>query len=488
MVVVAATVAIILIVIMIFTKDKNENNTLSTANNNNDYQNSSSFDTPYFIPSTLQILSNDDDSAPTEQYEAQISLFLQTSDTWPSGRTTSSRRRQQQSPQPRVLHVIKTRLMQEQASLHHLNRARLLLFRTFSLPTMASQTQQNFIWMIKVDPLLHGTAILHELIQYVQEYMIYNNTYIIGSNNNYRIQNEKVTGSIRDGSEVFDLLNCRIYTGDPVRFQLALSLYEAPLPLLETRLDADDGLHTDLIATMQHTALDHFQKHAHVQWMYFCCRRHMEWHWIDPLTTTTITADPNTTRSHDPSSSYVAHLVHRYGVLQGVTHTHLCITPGITTAYNSHTREHTVPVFAHDEIVKKLRGDPKNPDHDTTTTGVDCGYGEGNSSLCLQFIETFLFEAIRSRTPTSAGMLQIQPKQIYDTVYIHYMFWNVLYSSFLGVTRANMKFIQDYFNTHIIEICRDNLIGQCTTGHSCKESAKLELQQLIQSRQQLQQH
>ena len=169
-------------------------------------------------------------------------------------------------------------------------------------------------------------------------------------------------------------------------------------------------------------------------------------------------------------------MIHQYGVLQGVTHTNLCITPGITTAYNSHTRERSVPVFAHDELVKQIRN----------STTMDCGYG-GNSSRCLQFIETYLFEAIRSRTPTSAGMLQIHPKQVYDTVYIHFMFWNVLYSSFLGVTRTNMRYIQEYFNTHIIDIARDNLLGQCTTGHSCKESAKLELQQLIQSRQQQQQ-
>jgi hypothetical protein len=37
---------------------------------------------------------------------------------------------------------------------------------------------------------------------------------------------------------------------------------------------------------------------------------------------------------------------------------------------------------------------------------------------------------------------------------------------------------------HLIDIAHDNLLGQCTTGHSCKESAKQELQQLIQSRQQ----
>jgi hypothetical protein len=381
----------------------------------------------------------------------------------------------------RVLHVIKTRLMQEQSTLFHLNQARLLLFRTLTLPTMAQQTQQNFIWMIKIDPLLHNTPLLHEFITYVQQYMKYNNTYIIASNTNYRIQNEQRMGSIRDGAEVYDLLNCRFYTGDQYRLELFLSLYEAPIVLLETRLDADDGLHMDFIHTVQGTALQHFQHHPSLQWMYYCCRRHIEWYWIDPLTTST------TTTSSSSSSSYLSSMIHQYGVIQGVTHTHLCITPGITTAYNRYTLETSVPVFAHDELVRTLQTNTvqhDTPTKNTNTNRIDCGYGMGNTSHCLQFIETFLFEAIRSRTPTSAGMLQIRPKQIYNSTYIHYMFWNVLYSSFGGVTRANMRYVQEYFNTHIIDIARDNLLGQCTTGHSCKDSAKLELQQLIQSRQQ----
>ena len=386
--------------------------------------------------------------------------------------------------------------MQEQSSLHHLNRARLLLFQTFTLPTMAQQTQQNFIWMIKVDPALHNTVVLHNMISSVQQHMIYNNTYIIASNHNFRIQNTPLFGSIRDGAELYDIVHHqhRIYTGDRIRFEQMMVLVAAPIPLLETRLDADDGLHTNLIHTIQQTALQQFQYYPTLQWKYYCCRRHMEWHWIDPLIRTTTTKHHPKTHHNtidsvsssaaaSLSSSYLPQMIQQYGVLQGVTHTHLCITPGITTAYNSHTRERSVPVFAHDTLVQQLRMGRTSSTSSNTTNPIDCGYG--NSSFCLQFIETFLFEAIRSRTPTSAGMLQIQPKQIYDTTYIHYMFWNVLYSSFMGVTRTNMRYIQEYFNTHIIDIARDNLLGQCTTGHSCKESAKLELQQLIQSRQEL---
>jgi hypothetical protein len=492
--------------------------------------------TPYYVP-RLQILSNDDNTPPN--YEPQIQQYLQTSRHWPSGSRSSSgstsgssvsRQRSLTASSPRVIHIVKTRLMQEQATLQQLNTARLLLFHTFTLPTMAQQTQQNFVWFIKVDPALHNTRLLHELVLYIQEAMLYNNTYIIGSNRNFRI-NEHFPGAVRDGAEIFDMMNCKIYSGNQERLELLMSLYEAPIPILETRLDADDGLHIELLDTIQRTALQTFEQYPTVQWMYYCCRRHMEWHWMDPLHPISILSTSKSMASVIASSqshhnfnhnnqSVLQTMIQRYGTLQGVKHTNLCITPGITTAYNSHTREAVVPVFAHDELVKKIKltsstssgsasstitnhthhhhhHSTKESDksHRTSTnenttesstsinTKIDCGYTNGSSYNCLQFIETFLFEAIRSRTPTSAGMLQITADHIYDSAYVHYMFWNMLHSSF-GIVRSHLRYVQQYISDNLIPISQDNFLGQCTTGHSCKESAKKELQQLILSRQQ----
>jgi cytoskeletal protein RodZ len=485
---------------------KHKNRTsLSSSSSSSSSSDNNTIITPYYIPS-LRIVSNDNDTPATEIQEDIIQQYIQTSSSWPlgdTGRRGTSQAHEQHdddtpSP-PRVLHIIKTRLMQEQSTLYELNKARLLLFRIFCVPTIAQQTIQNFIWIIKIDPELHNTNILYELIIYIQETMIYNNTYIIGSNTNFRI-NEKFPGAWRNGAEVYEIMNCKVYTGNQHRLQLAMSLYDANLPILETRLDADDGLHIQYIQTVQDKALTTFHLHPHVQWVYYCCRRHMEWHWIDPLQFSNSNSKNHYEREDkednvgEVSSTSLRNMLIQYGTIQGVTHTNLCITPGITTAYNSYTKEHMVPVFAHDELVKKIKlqstsssskssSIENHTNHNNNT--IQCGYT--NTSYCLQFVETFLFEAIRSRCPTSAGMLQIQTNmnsihtQNTNTFYIHYMFWNMLYQSFT-ISRQHIRYIQEYITEHLIPIANDNLVGQCTTGHSCKESAKHELQLLIQSR------
>lgn len=376
-----------------------------------------------------------------------------------------------------VIHIVKTRFMQEQGHLPQLCRARLALFRIVCLPTMAQQTQQNFLWIIKVDPALHNTTILQEMISYVQQYMKYNNTYLVASNTNFRV-NENFPGAWRDGAESHDLLQSRVYTGDRPRLEYAMALYDAAVTILETRLDADDGLHVQFIETVQATAQDLFARYPQVQWMYWCSRRHMEWHWTDPVLFQSQNTMSATTSLHDngkktkgrPLSPSLAKMLADFGTLQGVTHSNLCITPGIATGFARGTRESDVPVFAHDELVKKIQH---------ADTGIDCGWPD--TSSCLQFIETFVFEAIRSRTPTSAGMLKIQADAPYDSYWVHFVFWNMLEESF-GIRREELQWMQRYLTEHLIEIASDNLLGQCTTGHSCKESAKQELEQLIAAR------
>jgi hypothetical protein len=94
----------------------------------------------------------------------------------------------QSANDPVVVHLLKTRFMQEQGHLLKLSKARLALFRVFCLPTIAQQTIQNFIWIFKVDPALHNSVLLQEFISFVQMYMIYNNTYIVASNSNFSCQ------------------------------------------------------------------------------------------------------------------------------------------------------------------------------------------------------------------------------------------------------------------------------------------------------------
>jgi hypothetical protein len=97
--------------------------------------------------------------------------------------------------------------------------------------------------------------------------------------------------------------------------------------------------------------------------------------------------------------------------------------------------------------------------------------GLQNSKDCLQFVENFVFEAIRSRSPTSAGMLRVEivPKEIATDPWLYYAYMNMIHGKF-GISQQHLSWMNRYFSDHMIEIARDNLLGQCTTGHSCKVS------------------
>lgn len=370
------------------------------------------------------------------------------------------------------IHIVKTRFMQEQGNLTSLGAARLALFRVFCLPTIAQQSTQHFLWIIKTDPDLH-MSILSQLVDSV---MHLPNVYVVASNVNFRV-NEKFPGGWRDGAEGADLVRSRIYSGDQTVLEQAMAL-QNDFPVLETRLDADDGLHVQFLQMVQQTALKQWRKHPDLEWMYWCSRRHMEWHWMDPHANTRASF----TRDFMMPES-LTDMVYSYGALQGGSHSRLCITPGITTGYAVGTRESDVPVFAHDELVRKIKGVEGMSNNDNNNGVMIKGCGLEKTADCLQFIESFVFEAVRSRSPTSAGMLKIQAEvdKLHNTWWVNYAFWNMLQQSF-GIHRDSLQWMNAYLADHLIDIARDNLLGQCTTGHSCKESARGELEQLIASR------
>lgn len=331
-----------------------------------------------------------------------------------------------------VLHMVHTRFMQEQSQLHALAWARLALFEAFCLPTMAQQSSRRFIWIIQTDPKL-DTEILSRLKALLSPYP---NFYLVLSNKNFRI-NRQFPGAWRGGAEAEDLRRSPVLTGNMALLHQAMDLSEVK-HVLETRLDADDGLHVNLIEHIQERALFRFQQPT-IRWTYWCTRRHLEWHWMD-----------------DPQ--------HEFGVLTGVAHDKLCITPGITVGFPVGTQEADVPIFAHDKIVVTLRDMPPEQ-----------GCGATKALDCLDFIETHSFEAIRSRTPTSAGMLHVDltPKQLKaNTPFLSFMYWDTVHNLF-QLNRPQIRLVNRYLTDHLIDIAKDNLYGQCTTGHSCKVSAPI---------------
>jgi len=338
-----------------------------------------------------------------------------------------------------MVHIVNTRFMQEQGDLVALAKARLSLFQVFTLPTMARQTTQDFIWIVKTDPNL-DRRILREMIQELKPYP---NFFLVASNNNYRV-NEAFPGGWRDGQEVEDLSKSRVYTGNQQLLEAAMSRANTHDVILETRLDADDGLHLSFIEALQKTATESFVDNMGVvpKWKYWCSRRHIEWHFSEKK------------QGEDTIWDEIV----KFGGLAGIQHTNLCITPGFTVGFAPGTREAEVPIFAHDKLIKRVRDLP-NED----------GCGLDKPSDCLEFVENFVFEAIRSRTPTSAGMLrvEIESKELATDSWLYYAFISMVQAKF-GIPLQHLEWTNRMLSENLVEIARDNLQGQCTTGHSCK--------------------
>jgi hypothetical protein len=61
--------------------------------------------------------------------------------------------------------------------------------------------------------------------------------------------------------------------------------------------------------------------------------------------------------------------------------------------------------------------------------------------------------------------------------------WQLLEERF-AMNQTKIQETQSFLVEHQQQIAYENLLGQCTTGHSCKKKAKQELQQYIQNQQQ----
>lgn len=420
---------------------------------------------------------DDQEASGTKQ---QIIAWLQN----PSSSSSSINEDLQSWDRP-LVHIVNTRFMQEQGHLKALGRARLHLFRTFCLPTMAHQSTQDFLWIIKIDPNL-DIGILEDLIQ---DLKAHSNIYLVASNVNFMIRDKhEPKHSWRDGAEIEDLLRSTIYTGDPGRLYRAM-LQKDKQVVLETRLDADDGLHKYYLQRIQKKALDQFGVVPHVEettqpnppprWLYWCTRRHIEWHGgIQPGAF--FGSIDNLLASSAQNSDY-------YGSLLVVQHSKLCITPGITVGFGIGTDASEVPIHSHDKLLHRIHS--LEPEY-------ACGYRK--ASDCLELVEDMLLVAVRARTPTSAGMQRVEvadgvstdknstsarkkKEPPHPSPIKMYLFWDLLHDDFF-VLREQIQFTNRYILNHMLDIAKDNLEGQCTSGHSCKDATKEKLLKIIEEK------
>ena len=153
----------------------------------------------------------------------------------------------------------------------------------------------------------------------------------------------------------------------------------------------------------------------------------------------------------------------------------------MTVGYNVGVDPKTVPVHPHDVLYRELVDS-----HDCIDSSLeDSHYDDdqkdsSSSSTCLELVEDLLFCAIRSRTLTSAGMRHVLLERKYvPKEELREKFWQLAYLRFrLNMTEAIST--RRYLLDHVADIATENLHGQCTTGHSCKQQAQQDLEAYVE--------
>jgi hypothetical protein len=440
-----------------------------------------------------------------------------------------------------LVHIVNSRFQQHGHNLTAIGQARLELFETFCLPSMLHQTIQprvqpmsnnsnakpttpqmyRFLWIIKVDPALDIQ--LRSRLQSILE--PYPNFFLVGSNNNFGASYGTgiEPGSWRNGMAGEDVLfgnvttnvtheyqrkyGTPIYTGDVSLLRRAHAQRSTKI-ILETRLDADDGLPSHYLEEIQSSAIRHLsidpneqyfngtsptididdESEENVQqneeegekeeeeeeeddeftseveelqgkakWLYWCIPHSISWH----PTMLENGFDPHRPiQEGDPGRL----------LLDTNKGNIICMTPGLTSGMSVGTQDSDMPRYSHYDLLNQLKRFTHNPRN-------NCGVHK-LSIPCLQVLEE---EAVRSRTPTSAGMKNVELSSALNyTVEEMEDQWQYMFHTF-GIQRDRAVACNSYIQKNLVSILQDNLQGQCSHGHSCKTKARLQLLSMIEA-------
>lgn len=336
-----------------------------------------------------------------------------------------------------LVHVVRTRFMQFQPKLVHLARARLNLFRVFCLPLIRDRKgdDDSFLWTIRVDPDLDQET-MSELLGLLQDNkdVASPRIIVIASNENpHFVHEEPSLETLLWGS-----------------LELWQSYYDAAMrniTVLETRLDADDGLSGAFVREIQQHV--HRNPPAAGVPRVYCVRTHLEWE-QEPLQSSL--ADSGTE-----------------GVLLGLR-TRICVTPGLTYVYP--------PGSLFNGAADRLPAKHHHIHH----TLPRCSDSVKEACLVRLTGPGDVPLAIRARSITSAGMMRVVHGNIPKTARspeLQENAWHYLMPQF-GLTRDSVRAVKMYLEgPEKNSIVKEALEGQCTAGHSCKTGSKLALEELL---------
>jgi hypothetical protein len=393
-----------------------------------------------------------------QNLRAPISWKSRTSD----GNGVSDGSDDEEEEEPDLVHIVHSRFMQHQPFLIQLGLARLELMEEFFMQSLQKQTFPNFLCVIRTDPDL-DLALRRPLLDLLEKLNV--SYLVIAGNDSPHFQYLDIIKhqlSLKGSSNIIggDVEAAKKYLGKSRN-------------VMETRLDVDDGLNRHFAEDIQSLAMDHFDAFHNNKtdsaWKIWCAGSYMEWQFHSPKMRELM---DQRTKPHDSGSLVFLR-------------SNFCITAGLTIAY-----------VAPKQTVEKLKLDfPSTNKHNKLHLTIPkCDSKRAHSAGCFDYFN-LVPTALRARTPSSAGMqnilwssLQNDTKRITTAGQRRYRkaaatqnakFWNAT-DYFFDFDEPTARKIHAYLETHMRQIAQDNLEGQCTNGHSCKDESRLLLQSIIQ--------
>lgn len=333
-----------------------------------------------------------------------------------------------------IVHVFTSRFQQHQAELKHLAKARMELLKAFTLPSLQQQTNQEFLWILRVDPHLD-----HETMSSLLDATKSMSNLVI------HLTNENREGFRNIPKNAYNNL-----ANSKSRALLELYIEAAKChTVLESRLDADDALHFNFVEHLQRNAAKQFERITN-SWLIWCVEKHFEWQQNSPWQ------------------------VNASAILGWKAP--FCVTPGLTWGFPVNVTRSKNIVTGHHKIhrhIPRCKGEHAFQKH------------QGN---CLRKLVAASPMALRARTFTSAGMRNLVledgiGQQMTAVREAHWkskqetLFYQI--ENMFGVSPASLDHVRTELGRNAHDIALDALRGQCTAGHSCKESAKEALRDLL---------
>lgn len=372
-----------------------------------------------------------------------------------------------------VVHILQTRFMQMQPDLVHLGRARLAMFRTICLRSLQRQTSQQFLWLIRTDPELNP-ELRESLVALVKDVP---NIILLASN--------KYPDGFRYLSLEEDITS--IWSGSAELLQSYHAASQTRV-VLESRLDADDGLASNYMETIQRraaaTMLVQRQQQTTVvaatasakakAWRVWCVDSLIEWQYFSTWQRDdkSSLSSSNTTNTLDDGALWIDHSKD------------LCVSTGLTWGYQAESRPSDRIVAVHHKILSHIPSCEQQQHQQ--------GFNDSNTNNCVERVQPSGPAAIRARTPTSAGMkdvsmtppqkklpnnekLQQQWKGMQDAL------WRDV-SILFGIQGNEIHAMRATLEQHLPEIVADALSGQCIKGGvpgTCKKQSSTQLRSLL---------